>query len=221
MDGQHYTLEYILQTMSADVYRLNGDDGVAVDAAVAALKRGELVVIPTETVYGLVADASVPGAADSIYAAKERDAGKPLQLLVSGIDVIAAMGFELSEVERRLADSFWPGGLTLVVEKGGRSEGFRVPDSEVALEIVRRVGGALRSTSANTSGEPDALTSDDAIECLGDAVAVVLDGGRVESGVASSVVRVGADGVIDVLREGALPKSDIIKVAQASRLSKM
>jgi tRNA threonylcarbamoyl adenosine modification protein (Sua5/YciO/YrdC/YwlC family) len=195
--------------MSADVYRLNGDDAVAVEAAVAALKRGELVVIPTETVYGLVADASVPGAVERIYAAKERDRGKALQLLVSGVDAIASMGYELSESERKLADRFWPGGLTLVVEKDGSSEGFRVPDSGIALEIVRRVGGVLRSTSANTSGEPAAQTADDAIEYLGDAVAVVLDGGMVQGGVASSVVRVGDDGIIEVLREGAVSGAEL------------
>jgi tRNA threonylcarbamoyl adenosine modification protein (Sua5/YciO/YrdC/YwlC family) len=141
-----------------------------------------------------------------------RDAGKPLQLLISGIDVIEDMGFELSVVERRLAEKFWPGGLTLIVGHDGRSEGFRVPDSEIALQIVKRVGGALRSTSANSSGEPAALTADEAVEYLGDVVSVVLDGGPVVGGVASSVVRVDDNGVVEVLREGAVAKEDLIAV---------
>ncbi len=200
--------------MSAELFRLtDGDeDAVAIDLAVAALKRGELVVIPTETVYGLVADDSVAGAVVRIYAAKQRDVDKPLQLLVSGVDVITEMGFVLSDVERRLAEKFWPGGLTLIMERDGLSEGFRVPDSEIALEIVKRVGGALRSTSANSSGDPAALTADEAVGYLGDAVAVVLDGGAVVGGVASSVVRVGVGGEIEVLREGAIARSDLIAV---------
>ena len=197
--------------ISGGVYKLgDGDEDAAVDLAVAALKRGELVVIPTETVYGLVADDSVVGATERIYAAKRRDAGKPLQLLISGVDVIAEMGFKLSEVERRLAKRFWPGGLTLIVKHDGRCEGFRVPDSEIALEIVKRVGGALRSTSANSSGDPAALTADEAVENLGDVVSVVLDGGPVVGGVASSVVRVDHNGVVEVLREGAFAKADLI-----------
>lgn len=200
--------------MSAEVYRLTGnvDDAAAIDLAVAALKRGELVVIPTETVYGLVADDSVEGAVDRIYAAKQRDAGKPLQLLVSGVEVITEMGFELNDVERRLADKFWPGGLTLIVKKDGVAEGFRVPDSEIALEIVKRVGGALRSTSANSSGDPAALTAGEAEGCLGDFVSMILDGGAVVGGVASSVVKVDGSGCVDVLREGAITKADLLAV---------
>ncbi len=201
--------------MSAEVYRLTGDvdeDAAAIDLAVSALKRGELVVIPTETVYGLVADDSVVGAVDRIYAAKQRDAGKPLQLLVSGVDVIDALGFVLSDVERRLAEKFWPGGLTLIVEHDGRIEGFRVPDSEIALEIVKRVGGALRSTSANSSGDPAALTAGEAEGYLGDSVSVILDGGAVVGGVASSVVRVDGSGCVEVLREGAITKADLLAV---------
>lgn len=196
--------------MSARIYKLNGDgDAVAVDEAVAALKRGELAVIPTETVYGLVAAESVVGAVDKIYAAKKRDVGKPLQLLVSGMKVVESLGFSLNETERRLAERFWPGGLTLIVEKNGKSEGFRVPDSPIALKIINGVGGALRSTSANSSGDPDALTAEDAIGCLGASVAVVLDGGKVTGGVASSVVSVDNNGCVKVLREGAIAKEKL------------
>jgi L-threonylcarbamoyladenylate synthase len=171
---------------------------------------GGLVVIPTETVYGLVANASLEGAADKIYAAKERERGKPLQLLISGAEVVAEMGFHLNAVEKRLAEAFWPGGLTLVVSNAdGLSEGFRVPDSELALAVLRNVGGALRSTSANLSGMPAALTADEAVACIGASVDIVIDGGRVDGGIASTVVRVDETGNIDILREGALSKADI------------
>ena len=192
----------------AEVLRLTGSgDDAAVATAVAALERGELIVMPTETVYGLAADPRVPGTVERIYAAKQRDRGKPLQMLVSGVEVIAAMGFALSAVERRLAERFWPGSLTLIVTDGERSEGFRVPDLDVALAVIKLGGGALRATSANTSGEPPALTAEDAAACLGDAVAVVLDGGPIVGGVASTVARVDEQGGIEVLREGGISRA--------------
>jgi len=192
----------------AEVLRLTGSgDDAAVATAVAALERGELIVMPTETVYGLAADPRVPGTVERIYAAKQRDRGKPLQMLVSGVEVIAAMGFALSAVERRLAERFWPGSLTLIVTDGERSEGFRVPDLDVALAVIKQGGGALRATSANTSGEPPALTAEDAAACLGDAVAVVLDGGPIVGGVASTVARVDEQGGIEVLREGGISRA--------------
>ena len=197
--------------MANDMSIIRPCDEQAVADAIDALARGELVVIPTETVYGLVADPRVPGAVDRIYGAKLRDKGKPLQLLVSGVDVIDRMGFDLSAVERRLADRFWPGALTLIVEANGRSEGFRVPDSAIVLSLVARVGGALRATSANLSGEAPALTAQEAYGCLGDAVSVILDSGPVECGVASTVVRVCDGNKIEVLREGAISR-DLIEL---------
>ena len=199
----------------AEVVGLTGcDDGAAVATAVTALARGELIVMPTETVYGLVADPRVPGSVERIYAAKQRDRGKPLQMLVSDVDVIAAMGFTLGAVERRLAEHFWPGALTLIVTSGERSEGFRVPDLAVAREVIEQAGGALRATSANTSGEPPALTAEDAVACLGDAVAVVLDGGPVIGGVASTVARVNEQGEIDILREGGISRETLLDIGR-------
>ncbi len=202
--------------MSAQVIKLTGtSDVAAVDAAVAALEAGQLVVIPTETVYGLVANPRVSGSVEQIYTAKQRDRGKPLQMLVSGMDVIEAMGFRLSDVERRLAERFWPGGLTLIVESEDRSEGFRIPDSEIAIEISARVGGALWATSANSSGDPAALTAAEAVACLGDSVAVVLDGGAVADGIASTVARVDSQGYVEVLREGAISRKLIMSIGSS------
>lgn len=191
----------------ADVLQLTGsDDDAAVVTAVAALERGELIVMPTETVYGLAADPRVPGTVERIYAAKQRDRGKPLQILASGVEVIVAMGFTLSALEQRLAERFWPGALTLIVTDGERSEGFRVPDLGIALDVIGRAGGALRATSANTSGEPAALTAEDAVACLGDSIAVVLDGGPIVGGVASTVARVNEQGEVEVLRDGGISR---------------
>ncbi len=199
----------------ADVLRLTGsDDEAAIGAAVAALERGELVVLPTETVYGLVADPRAQGTVELIYEAKQRDRGKPLQMLVNDVEAIAAMGFTLNAVEQRLAERFWPGPLTLIVASQGRSEGFRVPDLAIARDVIARTGGALRATSANTSGEPPALTADDAVACLGDAAAVVLDGGPVIGGVASTVVQVDGQGGIHLMREGGISREALEMVGR-------
>jgi L-threonylcarbamoyladenylate synthase len=184
-------------------------DAETVSLAVSALERGELIVIPTETVYGLVADPRLPGAVERIYQAKQRDRGKPLQLLITGVDVISSLGFVLSALERRLAEQFWPGPLTLIVERDGESEGFRVPDSRIAQGVAEGVGGALRATSANLSGAAPALTADDALCSLGNSVSVVLDDGPVEGGIASTVVRVRDEDRVEILREGAISRNAI------------
>jgi L-threonylcarbamoyladenylate synthase len=189
-------------------------DAAVIAEAVTALEQGGLVVVPTETVYGLVADPRLPGAIESIYEAKQRDRGKPLQMLVTGVDVIEKLGFELSGVERRIAESFWPGGITMIVESQGRTEGFRVPESPEVLAIAERVGGALRATSANLSGDPPALTADEAIATLGDSVSIVIDGGPVKHGVASTVLRVHTDESIEVLREGTVSRDALSSVGR-------
>jgi len=183
---------------------------VAVGKAAACLRRGGLVAIPTETVYGVAADPRVEGAADRLAAAKGRDRDKPIALLATGADAICAFGVVLGEGERRLADCFWPGSLTMVLPVGGVFEGFRVPDHPVALALLAETG-VLRVTSANLSGEPPALTADDALDALGERVDLVLDGGRVEGGVASTVIRV-ASGCVELLRDGPIPRDAIEQV---------
>jgi L-threonylcarbamoyladenylate synthase len=186
-------------------------DAEAISEAVSALEQGKLIVIPTETVYGLVADLRVPGATERLYEAKQRDRGKPLQLLISDVDIIRKLGFTLTSLEQTLAEAFWPGPLTLIVKNDGGSEGFRVPASTVALGIAGRVGGALRATSANVSGEAPALTAGAAYDCLGSSVSVILNSGPVEGGIASTVVRVRDENRIEILREGAISRNAIKK----------
>jgi len=173
-------------------------------SAVQALEDGQLVVLPTETVYGVGANPAVAGAAQRLADAKGRDRDKPIALLAASLDDVRRMGAELSSRALRLADAFWPGPLTLVLRVGDSFEGFRIPAHAVALELLRRSGGILRVSSANLSGEPPALTAQDAIDALGESVVVVLDAGPSEVGEASTVVRVAGD-EIEMLREGAIP----------------
>jgi L-threonylcarbamoyladenylate synthase len=185
---------------------LECEETVLVARVVRALEVGALVVLPTETVYGLAADARRPDALARIYAVKRRDAGKPIALLADGVDSIVACGAALSPVAQRLAARFWPGALTLVLPCGGGWEGFRVPDAPLALAILRGVGGLLRVTSANASGEPAALTADAAVAALGERVELIVDGGHVSGGEASTVVKVENE-TVTVLRPGPITQA--------------
>jgi tRNA threonylcarbamoyl adenosine modification protein (Sua5/YciO/YrdC/YwlC family) len=108
-----------------------------------------------------------------------------------------------------LANKFWPGPLTLVLDAGGEFVGFRVPAHEVALELLKKMGTVLCVTSANRSGEPPALNASDAARALGSSVALILDAGPAIGRVPSTVVKIkGAH--VEILREGAIPKNDIL-----------
>ena len=180
-------------------------DTAAIGQAVEALRRGSLIVMPTDTVYGLAADARLPDALDKIYEAKSRERGKPIPLLAVGVAAVEAFGARLGAVERRLAVRFWPGPLTLVLGVGERTEGFRVPDHGVALALLGANGGPLRVTSANVSGEPPALTAEAAACTVGVSVELILDAGPSPGGTPSTVAEV-VNGEVRILRAGAIAR---------------
>jgi len=183
-----------------------------VDAAVRALAAGRLVVLPTETVYGLAAAPECPGAREALFQAKGRPADKPVARFVSGIEAAAAAGARVDETARRLAAAFWPGPLTLVLDSPDGPLGFRVPDHAVARAVLEARGHALAVTSANRSGGPDPRTAEEALEALGPVVAVVLDAGPAREGVPSTVVRIRA-GRTSILRAGALSRDAIQEIS--------
>lgn len=166
--------------------------------------------MPTDTVYGV---ASLPDRAglEKIYRAKERDRNKPVPLLASGLEAVRDYGARMNDAELRLAEKFWPGPLTLLLNTDESTEGFRVPDHEMALELLRMAGGVLRVTSANLSGMPPALTAAEAAEALGGSVEVVLDGGPSRNPEPSTVASV-ESGELKILREGALTRMRLEKV---------
>jgi len=182
------------------------------EAASAALRRGELVVMPTDTVYGVAADAFNPGAVDALLAAKGRGRDMPVPVLVANAEMLAALVGELPEAAKSLTDAFWPGALTLVVRHTphlswdlGDARGtvaVRMPDDELALDLIGRTG-PLAVSSANRTGHPPATTMLDARLQLGAAVAVYLDGGQRPSGTPSSIVDLTGE-TPRLLREGAL-----------------
>jgi tRNA threonylcarbamoyl adenosine modification protein (Sua5/YciO/YrdC/YwlC family) len=191
-------------------------------AAAGILGRGDLVILPTDTVYGVAADPRVAGAEERLCRAKGRDFAKPIPLLVAGLEQAVDYGAVFGEAERRLASAFWPGPLTLVVrveradERGPdrRFEGLRVPDDEVALSVLRASGGVLRVTSANRSGETPAVSAEEAVRALGEHVALVLDAGP-RTGAPSTVARV-EDGGVRILRAGAIAGRTLQRILGSS-----
>jgi len=183
-------------------------------AAAELLNSGGVVILPTDTVYGIAAHPARPEAVERIRAIKGRADDKPVALLASGIQAVTAFGAAMPAAARRLADAYWPGALTLVLPCGIGCEGFRVPDHAFALALLEACGGTLRVTSANLSGSMPALSAAAALRDVGLEADMVIDGGVSPGGVASTVVRVSADGAIRILREGAIAASAIISCAR-------
>lgn len=177
---------------------VRADENGLADAA-RVLNAGGVVVIPTDTVYGLAAHPAFPAAVARLYAIKGRVAQKPIALLAADVAAVRAFGYEVPD---RLA-KFWPGALTVVVG----SEGFRVPDHAWTRELLRRCGGVLRVTSANLSGRRAATDAPQALADVGLSADLVVDDGLSPGGVPSTVVRVLEDGTSTVLRAGAVTVS--------------
>lgn len=175
-------------------------DDVALDEAAAVLNAGGVAVIPTDTVYGLAAHPSFPDAVERLYTIKGRDGGKKIALLASDAAAVEAFGSPLPERASQLAGRHWPGALTMVLG----DEGFRVPDHAWTRRLLAKCGGVLRVTSANLSGGSPATDAPQALADVGLTADLVVDDGASPGGVASTVVRVCADGGIEVLRKGAI-----------------
>lgn len=182
------------------------------EAAARTARSGNLVVLPTDTVYGIGADAFNAAAVRALLAAKGRGPDMPVPVLVGSWNTIDGLVLAVPPVARTLIEAFWPGGLSLVVEHApslrwdlGDSHGtvmLRMPLHPVALDLLRMVG-PMAVSSANRSGHPPATAVDQAVEQLGDRVDVYLDGGPAPIGVASTVVDVTGPRP-RVLREGAV-----------------
>ncbi len=166
-------------------------------AAAAALSRGALVVVPTDTVYGVSADAFTPQAVTDLLMAKGRGRDSPPPVLVGEIATLDGLASDVPPYARDLVEAFWPGGLTVVLraqptltwdlgETGG-TVALRMPLHPVALELLE-VTGPLATSSANTSGDPAATSAEQARDMLGDSVAVYLDGGACLDDLASTIV---------------------------------
>lgn len=189
------------------------------DQAAQALAKGDLILLPTETVYGLGADAGNAQAVAAIFAAKGRPRFNPLISHVVDADAAAAIG-EFDSAARVLADAFWPGPLTLVTpvrdatrvcdlaRAGLDSVAIRVPAHPMARDVLAAFGDPVVAPSANRSGRPSPTTFADAVDETGFAVAAAVDGGPCQVGLESTVVSV-LDGRVALLRPGAVTREQI------------
>jgi tRNA threonylcarbamoyl adenosine modification protein (Sua5/YciO/YrdC/YwlC family) len=189
----------------------------AISAASSAVQRGELVVLPTDTVYGIGADAFDPKAVQALLDAKGRGREMPPPVLISSATTLDALATGVPQYARQLVDRFWPGPLTIVCNQQrslqwdlGETRGtvaVRMPDHRVALELLERTG-PMAVSSANLTGHPAATDADQAEEMLGGAVAVIIDDGPSPGGSASTIVDVrGENG--RVLRTGAISVDEL------------
>src|SRR5450755_1109066 len=190
-------------------------------AAVAAVQKGELVVLPTDTVYGIGADAFTSWAVSRLLAAKGRGRDMPPPVLVGTVRAANALVDDMGAFGQDLIDQFWPGGLTLVCRSSptlawdlGDTRGtvaVRMPLHAVALDLLKRTG-PMAVSSANRTGQPAATTADEALDQLGDSVAVYLDGGPCPGGVASTIIDL-TGSVPRLLRAGVIPMDRLREVA--------
>ncbi len=189
-----------------------------VGRAVEVLRGGGLVAIPTETVYGLAADAADEAAVRRVFEVKRRPADHPLIVHLAAAEAVDAWAAEVPPSARALADACWPGPLTLllpravhvldVVTGGLPTVGLRVPAHPLAAELLRRFGGGLAAPSANRFGHVSPTTAEHVVADLGDAVDLVLDGGPCPVGVESTIVDCTADPP-QVLRPGGIATEDV------------
>jgi L-threonylcarbamoyladenylate synthase len=193
-------------------------DGLA--AAARAVRAGRLVVLPTDTVYGLGCDAFSATAVRALIKAKKRGPDMPVPVLVGSWSTIDGLVLGVPKTARQLIEAFWPGGLSLVLPHApslawdlGSTKGtvmLRMPLHPVALELLRDVG-PMAVSSANISGSPAPATAAGAVEQLGGSVAVYLDGGDSGEPVASTIVDLTGDEPL-VLREGAVTRAEVAEV---------
>ncbi|MGH3442567.1 MAG: L-threonylcarbamoyladenylate synthase [Nitriliruptorales bacterium] len=198
----------------------NRDEAVA--RVAQALQSGELVVLPTDTVYGVAADAFQKAATRRIFAVKRRSRRFPLPVLVRSPKQLPGIVSELTEEAERLVAAYWPGPLTLVIPVAaelswdiGDNEGtvaVRMPLDDVTLEVIRAVG-PLAVTSANRSGEPPAKTAATARAALGDDVAVYLDDGPRREQRPSTIVDL-TRGEPLLIRDGDIPPDEVLAIAR-------
>jgi L-threonylcarbamoyladenylate synthase len=197
-------------------------DPAEIEKAAALLEAGELVAFPTETVYGLGADAANPAAVARIFAAKGRPRTHPLIVHVSGLAAARSWAAEVPDAAARLAAAFWPGPLTLVLPKAARvpeavtggqaSVALRAPAHPVARALLAAFGRGIAAPSANRYGRISPTRAADVREELGDRVALVLDGGDCEVGLESTIVAC-LGGRVTLLRPGSISRSQVADVA--------
>ncbi len=194
----------------------------AIERVAAAIRRGEVVAIPTDTVYGLAADPFQPEAMRRLLRLKQRPEDKPILLLIDSLRQVEDLAARVPATLERLAARFWPGPLTVVlpaaprvpeaITAGTGTVAVRLPGSQVTRQIVRAARRPLTGTSANVSGRPAAESAAQVREQLGRSLALILDAGPAPSRVPSTIVDL--TGEPRILREGAIPAAAVLSACK-------
>ncbi len=180
----------------------------------ALLKPGAVLLLPTETVYGLVCRWSDSEAKKRIFTLKGRDENKPFQMMISSIDQLNDFGVEIPTVARKITNAFCPGPITILVPHSGAKVGYRIPEHNFFIEVLSKLGEPLAATSANLTGNPVALTTTDAISDLNGEVDIVVDEGILPSDILASTVVDVADNSFSIVRKGPITEFDIHKILE-------
>lgn len=193
-----------------------------IQKAAEVIKNGGLVLFPTETVYGIGADGLNERAVKKIFEAKGRASDNPLILHVASIDMVEDIAKDISDLEYKLMDAFWPGPFTIVLNKkdivpsvvsaGLKTVAVRMPSSEIARNLIVNAGTPIAAPSANISGRPSGTCLTDIYDELADKMDYIIDGGRCEVGIESTVVKVDEKNV-RILRPGKITKEQIEEIA--------
>jgi L-threonylcarbamoyladenylate synthase len=190
-----------------------------IEKGVKILQMGGVIAFPTDTVYGLGADAFNSTAVERVYEIKNRPKHRQLPLLIADVERLTTLADPIPEIAWFLARQFWPGGLTLVLPKidslptylaPGPTIAVRVPDHPVCLALIHHLGNPIIGTSANISGHPAALTAEEVGQQLGEKIDFVINGGKCSGGKESTVVDITREPPI-ILRQGIIPPDDIDK----------
>ena len=192
--------------------------------AAEEIKKGNLVLFPTETVYGIGANALDAEAVKKIFIAKGRAQDNPLIVHACSIEMVEKIVKEITPLEKKLMERFWPGPLTIIFKRKSEkiipnvvtanldTVGIRMPSNEIANKLIQKAGVPIAAPSANISGKPSGTKVEDIIEELDGKVQYILDGGFTDIGLESTVIKID-NGVIDILRPGKITKEELEEVA--------
>jgi L-threonylcarbamoyladenylate synthase len=189
----------------------------AIENGVKILQEGGVIAFPTDTVYGLGADASNSKAVERIYEIKNRPKHQQFPVLIADVKQLTALAEPIPEIAWFLARRFWPGGLTLVLSRtdsvpaylaSGLTIAIRIPNHPVCLALIQHLGNPIIGTSANTTGQPAALTTEEVRQQLGRKIDLVINGGKCPGGKESTIVDVTHEPPI-VLRQGIIASYEI------------
>lgn len=188
--------------------------------AAELIKQGKIVVFPTETVYGIGTNGLNENAVKKLYEVKKRPINKPISLLVSDIKMVEQIAKDITEIEYKIMEKFFPGPLTIILKKkdivpdivtaGQNTVGVRMPSGEIARKLVEIAGVPIAAPSANISGEPSGTNLQEIKKHLKENVDYFIDGGESELGIASTIVQV-VNGEITILRQGNITLEQIKK----------